>query len=566
MINNDVLPVSRTRQLRKTNKDGKIHKKDGNIPIEMKKYKVNELSALRGKYAKVDVELSLDEEKDAGRSIMINLNTMLFEVSKQNLLQYLDCHPTVTSVNQTKSAKALTDEGHEADVEYHLDVTFQVKGKTHEVKLKLYTTNCRIHVQHQGKVECKQQEYLNNRSPPKYFAETIIIPFCKNAYDNLKDKEVEFVMHLRDEINRIVKEGAKGKAAKQKAPFKSNTREKCAAQKCKHKNVVVTKKEGKFGKCFQCDKVEHFDCVNANAFMIESIQKGYTHYYCTDCLMNNPVLGLEVTMDTAISGDVENGDQTSIELENDSEDTTTVNESTEVVKDIIIEQITRIEEQKEKVKCKECSYDTNVEKQMETHRRIKHIDIIKFACTKCDYNSSTKSNLEEHARTHQKEVDACEECEFVPQNEDQLKEHKEMHHIRVPYFNCGKCQFHTDSRTSLESHMESTHPEPTKSITCGICSKKLLPQEELDVHVYTHHKKMFKCGKCEYETEQQEELQKHVTEKHQGSGRCKTCPAFHTMEVKFKLLKENYERLITINKNLQDQAKDRGYAHCPGCS
>ena len=32
------------------------------------------------------------------------------------------------------------------------------------------------------------------------------------------------------------------------------------------------------------------------------------------------------------------------------------------------------------------------------------------------------------------------------------------------------------------------------------------------------------------------------------------------MEVKFKLLKENYERLITINKNLQNQAKDWGYA------
>ena len=88
MINNDVLPVSRSRILRKTNKEGKIHKKDGNIPIEMKKYKMNELTALQGKYAKVDVELSLDEEKDSGQSIMINLNTMLFEVSKQNLLQY----------------------------------------------------------------------------------------------------------------------------------------------------------------------------------------------------------------------------------------------------------------------------------------------------------------------------------------------------------------------------------------------------------------------------------------------------------------------------------------------
>ena len=74
-------------------------------------------------------------------------------------------------------------------------------------------------------------------------------------------------MHLKDEINRLVKEEPKGKAAKQKTPVKSNTRGKCAAQKCKHKNVVVIKKEGKFGKCFQCDKVEHFDCVNANAFV-----------------------------------------------------------------------------------------------------------------------------------------------------------------------------------------------------------------------------------------------------------------------------------------------------------
>ena len=60
--------------------------------------------------------------------------------------------------------------------------------------------------------------------------------------------------------------------------------------------------------------------------------------------------------------------------------------------------------------------------------------------------------------------------------------------------------------------------------------------------------------------QEQEKLQKHVTDNHQGSGPCRTCPAFHTMEVKYKLLKENYERLITINKNLQDQAKDRGYA------
>ena len=31
------------------------------------------------------------------------------------------------------------------------------------------------------------------------------------------------------------------------------------------------------------------------------------------------------------------------------------------------------------------------------------------------------------------------------------------------------------------------------------------------------------------------------------------------MEVNYKLLKENYERLITINKNVQAQAKDKKY-------
>ena len=35
------------------------------------------------------------------------------------------------------------------------------------------------------------------------------------------------------------------------------------------------------------------------------------------------------------------------------------------------------------------------------------------------------------------------------------------------------------------------------------------------------------------------------------------CDDFITMERHYKLLKENYERLITINKNIQEQAKDK---------
>ena len=158
---------------------------------------------------------------------MVNLNTMVFEVARQNPLEYLHVHPSVTSVIQPKSAKALTEEGTEADVEYHLDVKFKVKEQEIlEVKLKLYTTNCRIQVQHAGRKECKQYGFLHNCCPPKYFAERVILPFCLKAYEDVKDKEVAFVSHLKDEINRLMKEGTKSKVTKPKVVPKNNIREK----------------------------------------------------------------------------------------------------------------------------------------------------------------------------------------------------------------------------------------------------------------------------------------------------------------------------------------------------
>lgn len=43
------------------------------------------------------------------------------------------------------------------------------------------------------------------------------------------------------------------------------------------------------------------------------VQKDFIHYYSTECLTNNPVLGLEVIMD---SSDVQDDEQRSIAIEN----------------------------------------------------------------------------------------------------------------------------------------------------------------------------------------------------------------------------------------------------------
>ena len=132
-----------------------------------------------------------------------------------------------------------------------------------------------------------------------------------------------------------------------------------------------------------------------------------------------------------------------------------------------------------------------------------------------------------------------------------------QNHTRIESVKCEKCEFIADSKNDLDSHVESIHPTP---ITCGICSKKLVAGEELDKHIYTTHKKVYKCDKCVFETEAVDGLSKHINEKHKSIEACKKCDNFITMERSYRLLKENYERLITINKNIQEQAKDKELA------
>ena len=76
----------------------------------------------------------------------------------------------------------------------------------------------------------------------------------------------------------------------------------------------------------------------------------------------------------------------------------------ETVDDIIVENITEEIQETEVLNCEECDFETRMKKKMDTHNRLKRIDVIKFACNKCDYNSNTRSNLEEHQKSHQEVV------------------------------------------------------------------------------------------------------------------------------------------------------------------
>ena len=125
---------------------------------------------------------------------------------KAHIVKLLLKNPIVKTAKQIRTAKAETDIGTDAEIEYHIDVTFVVDDNEHNLKLKIFNTNCRIQIQHSGKVFTLAQDHLSKRCPPKFFAEEVILPFCKSIEDSIpSDKEKEFVVHLRKEIQCLKK-------------------------------------------------------------------------------------------------------------------------------------------------------------------------------------------------------------------------------------------------------------------------------------------------------------------------------------------------------------------------
>ena len=72
-------------------KEGGIRKRSDSerISIEKKDYTLSELSGLMGKFKKIETPLSVDEEKNNGKSIMINIRTLIFELLKLHIFDLL---------------------------------------------------------------------------------------------------------------------------------------------------------------------------------------------------------------------------------------------------------------------------------------------------------------------------------------------------------------------------------------------------------------------------------------------------------------------------------------------
>ena len=386
-----------TPAILKKTKDGRIQKKTNDmyseIPIEKKTYKISQLTALEGKFKKINTELSVDEEKNEGRSIMVNMKTSAFEVMKRRFLGLLEKHPQVKNASLVRTAKAQTEDNEEADMEYHIDVEIVIEGNEHKIKLKVFNSNCRIQVQHAGKhASHLPKEHLKNKSPPRFFAEEIILPLCKTIDEAIPiEKEKDFVTHLRNEIQRLKKSGRNAAKVARKG--------KCINSDCSSRGNLDMNNMEKYGTCLNCKSQEHFRCANIEPAMKLNYQDGSLKYLCTECLSTNPALAIQQRRNilpiTVVEVANTSVDQEKV-LESPHDDVHRTGTEMILLSEINNDSNNTKVNQERNIQCDECYLYVLTKDQLRTHKRLKHEEVINYRCEYCTYSCCTTNQLNEH--------------------------------------------------------------------------------------------------------------------------------------------------------------------------
>ena len=525
--------------------EGRIKKKNkeqkSGIEIEMKKYQINELTALNGKFKKIDVNLSVEEETNDGRSIMVNMKTYTFETLKHHLIGLLEKHELVENVQLVRTAKANTKNNIEADMEYRIDLDLVVENNSHTLKLKCFNSNCRIQIQHVGKKSHSAQHYLNDKTPTRFLAEEVIFKICESINEDIDtEREKEFIIHLKKEIARLRRLS--------KAVSKNDKQVKCINGDCKYHNSLDIRNTEKYGQCGNCESYEHFNCANIDEQRKIVYQSGDKKYLCTECLLNFPMLALEVYSTEENMADKQ---IVAVDVHTESDPNpislNTVNVPIEAEKGNL--------EKSSSFHCDQCEVETRTKSQLETHVRLQHVEVIKYICQKCEFSCNIKDKLEEHVKNHHPFF-KCRKCEFTSESQQSIDVHEWTAHTDEKQ-RCLKCDYETEKIQDLKAHSEMHEREKIK---CKKCQDEFENQKKLEEHLQSHVQLVYLCDICDQQANSKEGLKTHKESDHGTQGRDNNDTNYKQLEDKYNLLKENYERLSQIHKKSEANKKDREHA------
>ncbi|CAN7985104.1 unnamed protein product [Ixodes hexagonus] len=179
-------------------------------------------------------------------------------------------------------------------------------------------------------------------------------------------------------------------------------------------------------------------------------------------------------------------------------------------------------------KCNECSFSSDVYRELCDHVVQCHPEVPRFKCTVCDLVFIHDFKHKAHMKTHRtdrkgckkpKHLYKCPECGKEMRSQNGLQSHMSVHNNIRP-FKCSECECAFTSKGTLRSHRLNVHT--TAVFSCDRCPLTCKSHLALRKHVALVHDPTmtFVCEQCNKRFTSQRKLQLHTAVVHMGDVAC----------------------------------------------
>ncbi|XP_005093229.1 zinc finger protein 91 [Aplysia californica] len=169
--------------------------------------------------------------------------------------------------------------------------------------------------------------------------------------------------------------------------------------------------------------------------------------------------------------------------------------------------------------CKACNLLLLSKKEYQVHM-LSHFTTVRqnYKCQLCDYTSIVQKSYIEHMKTHAVDKPfTCTICDYSSNRRLNLKMHlKRQHKINLVGFatySCKLCSFSCERVQDYSKHMRFCHSvsEPFK---CPVCLYSSRQSNLLKIHMETHKPHKYLCSLCKFKSKRKTLLNQHMRKKH----------------------------------------------------
>ncbi|XP_033231853.1 zinc finger protein 493-like [Belonocnema kinseyi] len=193
-----------------------------------------------------------------------------------------------------------------------------------------------------------------------------------------------------------------------------------------------------------------------------------------------------------------------------------------------------------KYKCEQCERFYTQEESLTLHKKFECSVAPLFKCELCEKLFKQKAYLNlhvdlVHTKTYLQTLRTRHNCDKCPRNYrfiSGLNQHKHLEHASAKsQFNCEFCEYKSNRKVLLLTHIASHHSQALKSrYNCDKCSRTFVTLYGLNQHKHSEHaiiKLIFVCDLCGYKSNEKANLIKHMSARHMqisnSRHKCEKC-------------------------------------------